>query len=288
MSLNPNVIAAITIELTKKIEKYQKSDDAEKVVDGLKKNDDREDEEEKEDLKQDEDEDDNESEEELSEITIKSLMIQFDKLVGNILNRLGEYSFFGGSSHEHSSPFTITGLKNDDNMNGISTYKRAKQSQYAFDIYEIFSIYFEKSLRIQQSIETRFKQSRMMMKYFENICKTGQSDKIKDGYLKVVHILNRLIYLYSSQIKKDNKDNDIDDELDINKMEQMLTSIQLVFNRTQRLSDKLYIDLKESKELTENIENMEKLTYEMKNKSIPNDDISKPKETISSAFADWM
>merc|ERR1712154_721636 len=102
------------------------------------------------------------------------LMKQFDALVNNILNRVSEHSFCSESSHEHSSPFTPNGLKDDAmmNSNGMSMGKKVKQAQTAYDIYEIFAIYFEKTKRCEQSIETRFKQSRMMMQYFEYICKS--------------------------------------------------------------------------------------------------------------------
>jgi len=238
-SISADVVAAMTIELTANITKNQENKDEEKGI--------------------------------------ASLIKQFDALVSKILNRLSENSFSSESSHEHSSPFTIDGLRNESMMSGIGMNKRAKQAQTAYEIYEIFAIYFRKTMRSEESIETRFKQSRMMMRYFENICKTGQSDKMKANYLKIVHVLDELMNCYAIKMEKDEKD--------IGKMKEMLTSIQLTLNRAQRLSDKKYVNVEQSQKLMQRIEKMETLTYKMKNET---NHKKEEENIINSAFADWI
>lgn len=294
LSINTNVIAALTIELTAKIQQFQSNDDKNKkdekkgvdddesvmayLSDNVKLNVNEE---------KDEVNDLNErqhriDEDMISKRDISSLIKQFDALITNILHRINENSFCSESSHEHSSPFTQNGLKSDSMMNGMSMNKRAKQTQSAYDIYEIFAIYFEKTMRCEESIETRFKQSRMMMKYFEFVCKSGQSDKMKGNYEKIVHVLDQLMCLYAVQIEKGS--------MDIQKMQEMLTSIQLTLNRAQRLSGKMFVDVKESKELMDKIQTMEAMTYKIKNDAkSKEEEKEKGKETsITSAFADWM
>ena len=218
----------------------------------------------------------------------KSLIIQFDKLIENILNRLNQNSFLNKSSHEHESPFTTfseNGLKNDDDNDHN---KQSIQFENAINIYQIFSIYFEKTLRIQQSIEIKFKQIRMMMKYFENLCKINDNNNnnnkiIKKEYIKIVNVLNKLIDLYLIQINDNNNNN----KKNIKKLQEILTSIQLILNRAQRLSHKLYIDLKENLQLTQNINKMEKLIFKIKDKK-EEEEQHEQEESICNGFSDWM
>eukprot|EP01083_Nonionella_stella_P031485 86219_1 len=281
MSLNPNVIAALTIELTHKIQQYQlqndELDEKEETVNG------NGDEVKEQEQEQDENEIQTKTEEEkISKRSLVSLVNQFDRLVKNILGRLSEHSFISGTSHVNESPFTKTGLKNESMMSGVDESQRAKQTQFAYDIHEMFSIYFEKSLRLEECIETRFKQSQIMVKYFEFVCKGGQRETVKETYLKMVHVLSQLTQLYSMRI------NDEESALDIQKLQQMLTSIQLLFNRSQRLSDKLYVELKESKQLTVKLQEMEQITYKRKNDEESKRAENKKHESAMSAFSDWM
>eukprot|EP00484_Ammonia_sp_Unknown_P004445 CAMPEP_0197052456 /NCGR_PEP_ID=MMETSP1384-20130603/26939_1 /TAXON_ID=29189 /ORGANISM="Ammonia sp." /LENGTH=99 /DNA_ID=CAMNT_0042485195 /DNA_START=89 /DNA_END=385 /DNA_ORIENTATION=- len=98
------------------------------------------------------------------------------------------------------------------------------------------------------------------MKYFERICKScsHENDEVKAEYLRIVHVLSKLTYLYSVQLNScESKTGDGGELLDINKLQQTLTSIQLSLNRTQRLSHKVYVDLTESKQLTQELQRME-------------------------------
>ena len=182
-----------------------------------------------------------------------------------------------------SSPFTKTGLADESSLGGVSDTKRAQQSRCAAQIYEIFAIYLEKCSRVEECIEVRLKQSRMMTEQFARLWRGEKREEAQARYVRVVEVLCKLADLYAQRIEGG--------EVEVKSLQQMLTTIQLTANRLQRLSEKTFMDLVESKTLTRKLRTVEELTYKMKNEHEKDNAVSEsqqPSVSVTSSFADWM
>ena len=129
----------------------------------------------------------------------------------------------------------------------------------------------------------RLKQSRMMTEQFARLWRGEKREEAQARYVRVVEVLCKLADLYAQRIEGG--------EVEVKSLQQMLTTIQLTANRLQRLSEKTFMDLVESKTLTRKLRTVEELTYKMKNEHEKDNAVSEsqqPSVSVTSSFADWM
>lgn len=290
-SINSRVIAVIAIEMSKIIRNVSgiKQSDADLEMEfnintNMSINDNQK------EIKEDQEENKNKSEfevedEQLSEHFVKSLMMQFQNLIQKILRIISGNSFQQKLKYEHESPFD-----NENSFPGLKSTETNTNQEHKncitdiFHIYEIFCLYFErffeceiveeKNKKIKNVIDIRWKQCRLAMKYyFSDDHYSGNVNNMKEEYLKVVHVLNRLTLLYLEYFSKSEKNTKV--------VKNALTSIEMISKKIKKLSDNEY---EEHEQCIQLHNNMDLLLQ----RSILKLNTIKPEESFLSAFSDWM